>query len=144
VLDHACRHRVIIVAAAGNQAQIGGSVITCHPWVVPVVGYCMNRRPMTQSNLGTTIGRQGLGGPGEGVTSLAPRGQFTTSEGTSVAAPFITGACALLLSIFPRAAPGEVRLALTQPTKARRRTIIPPLLDAWAAYRALSTRHSRR
>jgi subtilisin family serine protease len=144
VLDYARQRGVIVVAAAGNQASVSGSVITRHPWVVPVVGYTRAGRPMPQSNLGAAIGRYGLGGPGEGVTSLRPAGQPITSEGTSVAAPFVAGAFALLMSAFPRATGPQVRWALAWPVTSRRRTVVPPLLDGWAAYQVLSTVYSRR
>jgi hypothetical protein len=39
---------VLIVAAAGNQGTIGGTVITGHPWVIPVVAW----KPVNESNLG--------------------------------------------------------------------------------------------
>lgn len=143
VLDHACRRGVAVVAAAGNESAIGGSVITRHPWVVPVVGYSPRGRPLTHSNLGAAIGRQGLGAPGENVTSLATDGT-ATSGGTSVAAPFVAGTFALLLSAFPRASVAEVHAALTRSAPARRRTVVPPLLDARAGYRVLRAAQQRR
>jgi len=142
-LDYACRRGVIVVAAAGNQGSIGGSTITRHPWVIPVVGYSLSGRPMTQSTFGAAIGRHGLGGPGEGVTSLSPTGPSVTFAGTSVAAPFVSGTFGLLLSAFPHATGVDVRLALTRSAASRRRTVVPPLLDAWTAYRELSRAHSR-
>lgn len=144
VLDHARQRGVIVVAAAGNQASVSGSVITRHPWVVPVVGYTRSGRPMPQSNLGAAIGRYGLGGPGEGVTSLRPAGQPITSAGTSVAAPFVAGAFALLMSAFPGATGAQVRWASAWSATSRRRTVVPPLLDGWAAYQVLRTVYSRR
>jgi subtilisin family serine protease len=143
-LDHACRRGVAVVAAAGNESAIGGSVITRHPWVVPVVGYGLGGRPLTRSNLGAVIGRQGFGAPGERVTSLSAAGGTATSGGTSVAAPFVTGAFALLLSAFPRATAAQARAALVGSAPARRRTVVPPLLDATAAYHALRATHTRR
>lgn len=137
VLDHACRRDVVVVAATGNQALMGGSVITRHRWVIPVVAYSRNGRLLTQSNLGAAIGRHGLGGPGEAVTSLSPTGGSATSGGTSVAAPFVTGTVGLLLSVFPRATGAEVRTALTQSASSRRRTVVPPLFDASAAHHML-------
>lgn len=144
VLDHASRREVAVIAAAGNESAIGGSVITRHPWVVPAVGYSLHGWPLTRSNLGAVIGRQGLGAPGESVRSLSPTGGTAIAGGTSVAAPFVSATFALLLSEFPRASMTEVRTALTRSVPARRRTVVPPLLDAWAGYLALRTSQQRR
>ncbi len=128
---------MLVVAAAGNQATVGSSVITRHPWVIPVVGYDLAGRPMTMSNLSRSIGQGGLGAPGAGVISLTPGGKSVTSGGTSVAAPFVTGTIALLWSEFPRATAGQVKRAILQSAPGRRNTVIPPLLDAWSAYQSL-------
>ncbi|MEA2181451.1 MAG: hypothetical protein QOF69_636 [Solirubrobacteraceae bacterium] len=144
VLDYACQRRVAVVAAAGNASAIGGSVITRHPWVIPVVAYSLRGRALTSSNLGAVIGRHGLGGPGENITSLRASVGTATSSGTSVAAPFITGTFALLLSAFPDASVSEVRGALTHSGPSRRRTVVPPLLDARAAYQTLRAAQRRR
>lgn len=93
---------------------------------------------MRESNLGSSIGRQGLCAPGESVTSLGVDGRLLTSGGTSIAAPFVTGAVALLWSVFPAAVASQVKLAVTQAHGARRATVVPPLLDAWAAFQFLS------
>jgi subtilisin family serine protease len=74
-----------------------------------------------------------------GVRSLGSQGRPVTFDGTSVAAPFVTGTIALLWSRFPRAGVAQIRLALTRASATRRRTITPPLLDAAAAYRAMLT-----
>jgi hypothetical protein len=58
------------VAAAGNQGTLGSTAITRHLWVIPVVAYDLQGRPMDQSNLGSSIGRRGLGAPGDRITSL--------------------------------------------------------------------------
>lgn len=144
VLDYASQRGVVLVAAAGNQSLVGGSVITRHPAVLPVVGYSLAGWPTTQSNLGAAIGKQGLGSPGEGVTSLRPGGGTAIGGGTSVAAPFVTGAIGLLLSAFPRATATHVRSVLTRVAQCRRRTVVPPLLDALSGYWALSQANPRR
>ena len=131
-LDHSAKHGVVVVAAAGNQGTVGSSVITRHPWVIPVIACDDRGRPISYSNLGNSIGRRGLSAPGAGVHSLATNGQAPTFSGTSAAAPFVTGAVALLLSTFPSVTAAAVKLALTQTTLSR--TVVPPLMNAWAAY----------
>jgi subtilisin family serine protease len=141
-LDHALWHGVVVVAAAGNQGEVGSSVITRNRWVIPVVAYDRRGRPMVSSNLGASIGRYGLGGPGEGVTSLSATAEPRTMGGTSVATPFVTGAVALMWSEFPLAPGARVRSAATQAARLRRTTIIPPLLDAWRGHEAMSRAYS--
>ncbi|CAN5621517.1 hypothetical protein BH23GEM7_BH23GEM7_08460 [soil metagenome] len=139
-LNHAAMRGVITVAAAGNQATVGSSIITRHPWVIPVVACDHQGRPMTLSNLGRSIGRGGLSAPGDRITSLGTAGKPITSSGTSIAAPYVTGAVALLWSEFPDAKAAEVKFALTQTHASPRRAVVPPLMDAWGAYQAMMKR----
>jgi subtilisin family serine protease len=143
-LDHAARRGVLIVAAAGNRGTIGGTIITSHPWVIPVAACDLRGRPINESNLGHSIGRHGLTAPGEQITSLGAAGQLVTFSGTSVAAPFVTGAIALVWSQVPAATGAELRLAVMQAHAKGRKTVTPPLLDAWATYQVLLSIHSRR
>jgi subtilisin family serine protease len=143
-LDHALRRGVIVVAAAGNQGALGSSAITRHPWVIPVVACDGRGRPTSDSNLGASIGRQGLRALGEGVTSLDAEGQWLTLGGTSVAAPFVAGTIALLWSEFSAVTAEQIKLAVSQTSVPRRAAIVPPLLDAMAAYRSLSMVRAQR
>ena len=136
-LDYAARRGVIAVAAAGNQGTLGSSAITRHPWVISVVACDLRGRPMGESNLGSSIGRRGLSAPGEDIISLGAAGNPLTLGGTSAAAPFVTGAIALLWSEFPTATATAVRYAVIQAGAPRRPTVVPRLLDAWAAYQVL-------
>jgi subtilisin family serine protease len=137
-LDQAVKQGVIVVAAAGNQGTLGSSAITRHPWVIPVVACNLQGRPMNDSNLGGSIGKRGLMAPGDGVTSLSGEGGALTLGGTSVAAPFVTGAIALLWSRFLAASSAQVKVAATQAAMPRRVSVVPPVLDARAAYQVLS------
>ena len=135
-LEHAVQRGVLVVAAAGNQGVLGSSAITRHPWVIPVVP-CDNRgHVLGVSNLGASIGRHGLMAPGHDIISLAASGGHTRSSGSSAAVPFVVGTLALLWSVFERASATHMRLAVAGP--ARRRSVTPPLLDAWTAYDALA------
>ena len=135
-LDRAFRSGVLVIAAAGNQGTLGGSAITRHPWVIPVVACDSRGFPLDYSNLGRSIGTFGLRAPGDGITSLGTDGKPTTMSGTSVATPFVTGAVALLWSIHPRTPASMIRSALRG--HLSRPTVVPPLLDAWSAHELLS------
>ena len=143
-LNQAIKRGVIVVAAAGNQGTLGSSAITRHPWVIPVAACDLRGRPMNESNLGSSIGRRGLSAPGDSITSLGSEGQSLTLGGTSVAVPFVTGSIALLWSEFPTATAAQIKLAITQTTTPRRASVVPPLLDAAAAYQILLTANTRR
>lgn len=136
-LDYAARRGVIPVAAAGNQGTLGSSAITRHPWVIPVIACDSQGRPQSFSNLGKSIGTRGLGAPGQNITSLNVAGRHLSLSGTSVAVPFVTGAMALLWSEFPGASATQLKLALSQARGPRRPAVVPPLMNAWAAYEVL-------
>jgi len=142
--DQAARRGAIIVAAAGNQGSVGSSAITRHPWVVPVAACDGRGAPLRVSNLGSSIGRRGLSAPGENITSLGTNGEARTLGGTSAAAPFVSGAIALLWSEFPNASAAQIKLAVMRAGGRTRGSITPPLLDAWAAYQALSAGYDGR
>jgi subtilisin family serine protease len=82
--------------------------------------------------------------PGENVTSLGTNGKPQTMGGTSAATPFVTGAIALLWSEFPGAGAAEVKLAITRCGPHVPNGLVPPLLNAWAAYEALASVHNGR
>jgi subtilisin family serine protease len=135
-LDYAANRGVLVVAAAGNQGSVGGSALTRHPGVLPVVAADTSGRVIGVSNVGASIGRHGLAAPGEEVVSLSPDGGTRAFGGTSAASPFVTGTIALLWSLFPTLPAARIRNAVARATMIRT-SIIPPLLDAEAAWEAL-------
>ncbi len=143
-LDYAVRRGVLVVAAAGNQGTVGSTAITRHPGVISVVACDLQGRPISYSNLGSSIGRQGLRAPGDNITSLGTAEKPLTFGGTSAAAPFVTGTIALLWSEFPFATATEVKSAVTNASAQRRTSVVPPLLDAWGSYQVVAKARARR
>jgi subtilisin family serine protease len=143
-LNYAARRNVIVVVAAGNQGTVGSSVITRHPWSIPVAACDLQGRMMEASNMGNSIGRNGLTAAGSDITSLVAAGKPQTFSGTSAAVPFVVGTIALLLSKFPSASAAQVKLAIMGAGGQRRKTIAPPLLDAWAAFEAMTSAGSKQ
>lgn len=141
-LDYSADRNVIVIAAAGNQSTVGSSLITRHTGVIPVAACDLQGRPLNDSNLGSSIAKRGLCAPGYEITSLGADTKSRTFSGTSAAAPFVTGAIALLWSELPNATAAQVKLAVSSPA-ARRRSIVPPLLDAWSAYQNLTIAYGR-
>jgi subtilisin family serine protease len=141
-MDYAASRGVIPVVAAGNQRTVGSSALTGHSWAVPVVACDLAGKPSFESNLSASAGRRGLRAPGQDIMGLGTDGNLKFSGGTSVAAPFVTGAIALLWSEFPKASARDVRLALRPVLTPRRASLVPALLDARAAYDSLAA--SRR
>jgi len=55
--------------------------------------------------------------PGVAINSTIPRGSYTTLQGTSMAAPFVTGAAALIKQAHPTWKPEEIKAALMNTAK---------------------------
>lgn len=134
---YACQRGALIISAVANKARAGSTTVDGHSCAIPVVAYDLFGRPSNPMAFGGSMGR-GLGAPGEGVISLSSRGGTVTVGGTSVAAPFVTGAAALLWSLFPQLQAVDIRSALLGGTFARARSVVPPLMNAWGSYRLLS------
>jgi subtilisin family serine protease len=139
-IDYATEHDVgVVVPATPGPARIWK--ISAHPWVIPVVPYDLQGRPIGYAD--RAIGLRGVGAPGADVTSLGADIEPVTLGGASVAAPFVTGTIALLRSEFPDATLGAIRFALTEEYSTRRTSLVPPILNAWAAYQFLKSAKSR-
>jgi subtilisin family serine protease len=139
-VDYATEHDVgIVVPSARSPA--GTWRISEHPWVIPVVGYDLQGRPIGYAD--RAIDLRGVGAPGVDVTSLGTGGKPVTLTGASIAAPFVTGTIALLQSEFPDATLSAIRFAITQQYSTRRPSLLPPILNAWAAYQFLKRAKSR-
>lgn len=142
-LRYASSHGAITVVAAANQGIEADSVLTRHPWVLPVVASDNTGRPIDNSPLSTTVGRRGISAPGEGITSLGANGTPLTMSGTSAATGFVTGAIALLWSELPAARASDLRFVVVKASSQRRASSVPRMLNAWTAYRELSATYAQ-
>ncbi|MPZ06058.1 MAG: S8 family serine peptidase [Nitrososphaeraceae archaeon] len=141
--DYAFRKRVLVIAAAGNQGSIGHVSLIDHPWVIPVASCDANGNLDPTSNIGPSIAKRGLMAPGKDITSSQAGGTYMKLSGTSVAAPFITGTIALLYSIFyETTTPQDLVMAIRR--DIRRRTLLPPLLNAERSIQVMEDLFSRR
>jgi subtilisin family serine protease len=134
-IDLMAKRGVIAVMAAGNEGKLSSTVLTRHRWTIPVAACDPRGRPTRDTNLGWSIGIGGLSAPGERVASLGADGHSRTLCGTSAAAPFVTGTIALLWSAFPHLPASRIKLAVLQAD--RRRSVVPPVLNAYGAYQTL-------
>jgi len=136
IYDLAIRKGVIIVAAAGNQGEINSSFLLTHNWIIPVIACNKKGMVSTFSNLSPTIGKKGIMAPGIDIVGASSQTEgFVHLSGTSYAAPIITGTIALLWSLFPYAKSFEI---ITSVLSKRKKSIIPPLLNAEKAFNLLS------
>jgi subtilisin family serine protease len=140
--DYALHKGVIIVVAAGNQGDIGNISLINHQWIIPVAACDENGLLDPISNFGASIGNRGLMAPGVNIKSTYPGGQYSHMNGTSFATPFVTGAIALLWSIFTDATAASIIYSIIRNVSSnRRRSVIPPLLNAEAAWQLLKNNH---
>lgn len=139
-LQFAAERGVITVAAASNIGVSAQSVLTNHPWVVPVVGASDFGGPLPTSILAPGAGKRGVSAPGEQISSATQSGPQGTLTGTSAAAAFVTGAIALIWSEVPHARAVDLRSAITLRPAGYRPGVFPPMVNAWAAYQALRAR----
>lgn len=128
----------VVVAAAGND---GSKSLKVYPaaegayGLISVAASAANGRLAGISNSGNWIQ---IAAPGDGITSSVPGG-WGTWGGTSMAAPWVSGAAALLRSVDPTLSAKDVVRCLSRTTRALSDTSIGQL-DMRAALSAIGNR----
>lgn len=138
------RAGIVIVSSAGNDGKRRADYPACYPEVISVGATSRKHQVLGMSNRGESID---IYAPGEKVMSTWPDGDYCVLSGTSMAAGYVSGAAALLLSIDRKLTPGQVKKILLQsttPVSHAGRRIKTGELNAWAAVRRLlRARHMR-
>ena len=111
-LEYAADHNVVVVGASGNR----GFSIPVNParyainWGLSVGAVTDSGRLATFSNgAGTNADIRHVLAPGNNIVSAEPGGGYETRTGTSMAASYVSGVVALMLSANPSLTNGQVR-----------------------------------
>lgn len=140
VLDACCdaaRRGVVIIAPAGNSPTLGGRVLLGASGVIPVGAATDDGRPLPSTPLGPQLGVSGLLAPGADLPGAVQPDGIGLRSGSSFAASFVTASYALLRWTTPCAAPATITAALVGFPSTRRRSIVPPQLNAGSSFSQL-------
>jgi minor extracellular protease Epr len=113
-IKKAYNHGILVVAAAGNQGNSNGTGDTVaypakYDTVIAVSATDSFNRRGVFSATGESID---VAAPGVNILSTYPNNRYVRSDGTSMAAAFVTGNLALLKEIFQNATKEELRKEL--------------------------------
>ncbi len=107
---------ILFIAAAGNSSTNVESYPAAYTQnnVISVAALTLTGGLASYSNYGSTW--VDLGAPGSGIYSTLLNGTYGTFNGTSMAAPHVTGAAGLLATMFPTASAAQIKAALLDGT----------------------------
>lgn len=110
-IDYAIGKGVAVVAAAGNAGMDGDPVLypAASPGVIAVGAVGPDDQRPAWSSSGAHLS---VAAPGVGILSTVPGGTYASWSGTSMAAPFVAAAVALLRAGEPALTPAQVRTRL--------------------------------
>ncbi|SNS62845.1 Subtilase family protein [Bacillus sp. OK838] len=112
-VQEAYKKGVLIVAAAGNEGDMGKNVQRVYPaaysHVISVAATDSRDKRASYSNYHSTVD---IAAPGDDILSTLPDGKYGWMSGTSMATPMVTGVAALIWSYEPKLNKSEVEYRL--------------------------------
>jgi len=105
VITTAVSNNIVVVAGAGNDNSISPFYPAAYENVIAVAGTDQDDLKTISSNFGTWVD---VSAPGQDILSTT-LGNYSSDSGTSYAAPFVSGAAGLLLSMHPEWTPAMIR-----------------------------------
>ncbi|MEX2290802.1 MAG: S8 family serine peptidase, partial [Mycobacteriales bacterium] len=110
-VEYALARDVVVIAAAGNAGANGDPVL--YPAATRgVIAVGAVRSDDTRPTWSSTGSHLSLAAPGVGIMSTVPGGGHASWSGTSMAAPFVAAAAALVRAGEPSLAPAQLRSRL--------------------------------
>ena len=106
-ISYAVDKGAVVVASAGNEAQRGNapSYPAAFPEAIAVASITSSGARSSFSNYGSYVD---IAAPGSSVHSTTPSG-YESWSGTSMAAPYVSAAAALVAARYPQLSPAQVR-----------------------------------
>jgi subtilisin family serine protease len=135
IIETANKKNVILVFAAGNDNIMTAILPECRETSKTVNVAAVTPQLMAAAFTNYSIGTN-ISAPGVSIYSSFPYNSFKVLDGTSMAAPIVTGTIALMLSINPKLTVGQIIGILQQTGKSIENTI-PPMLQIDKALHAV-------
>lgn len=101
VLQYAEDHNVIIIAAAGNNAGDASQIVPANSKIVITVTALDKSLNKAQFSNHITNTNYGIAAPGTSIPSTWRSGRYATFDGTSMAAPHVSGLVTVMKSLKP-------------------------------------------
>lgn len=111
-ISNAVENNIPVVVAAGNEYTNASFVFPANdPNVITVAAVSENSVPASFSNFGDCVD---IAAPGDDINSTMPSDTYSNNnyglmDGTSMAAPFVSAAVAMMKTLYPNLTPVEIK-----------------------------------